>query len=242
MKKVILCVLLLVGISLSAQRKKDETVYYTDSRVKDSRFGMALNLNPYYTTMRLINEDGSGDFFSPFTEVDVRGGFAFDYGLDLFYDLAPSFQLSIGFGRSEGHYTLKGIYVASNMDTLLANDRVSMRMYTIPFKINFRSSITETFDLEVMPMIQLNLLQSYQASFSFLEGDRPDTTLVLDDRLSNTNLTVGIALGGTFWLSDHWGMFTRISINYMLNNPIPENWPRETLLSMGGNLGMRYRF
>lgn len=224
------------------QKKKEETVYYTDSRVKDSRFDIALNANPTYSTMRLINDDGSGSIFESFSEVDVRGGFVLDYGLDLFYELAPSFQIGLGFARNDGIYTLEGINTVGFGDTLGSEYRARVGMYSLPLKINFRSSISETFDLEVVPMLQLNFLQSYEAGFAFANGARPDTTLVLDDQLRNTNFTVGLALGGTFWLGDNWGLFTRFSINYMLNNPIEENWPRETLLSIGGNLGVRYRF
>lgn len=243
--------LLLLGLAvlnltpLLAQIDDDDIVYYTDSRVRNSRFGLALNLNPMYTDLRIINDDvglGGGGF--DLNDENAQGSFQFNYHLDVSYDLSDNFQLSVGFGRASGGYELSNVVVnLESGDSLIADDEVSVSMYTVPIKINFSSSISDVFDLEVVPMVELNFIDSYQARFMPLDGVQPDFTLDFSDNAQSINYSVGIALGGTYWFADRWGVFLRPSIKYMLNQMIDiDDFPRETLINYGVNAGVRVRF
>ena len=115
-------------------------------------------------------------------------------------------------------------------------------MISIPLKVNFNTSISEVFSLEVIPMVEMNFLDSYVASIDYRDGSVRDTILNKSDDLRAFNWTVGLSLGGTYWFSDNWGVFVRASAKYMLNDMIAQDWPRETLINFGGNLGLQVKF
>ena len=225
----------------------DDMVYYTDSDVRNSRFGLAANFNPMYTDLRIINDNiglGGGGF--DLTEDEAQGSFQFNYHLDLIYKLNESFELSIGFGQAFGGYTLNDIsYFGAQTggDTIIADDEVAVSMYTVPIKINFNSSISDVFDLEVVPTLELNFINKYEATFMPLDG----STSFTEDFTANAqhlNYSVGLALGGTYWFADSWGVFVRGGIKYMLNQMMidQENFGRQTLINYGLNIGVRYNF
>jgi len=244
MKKLILLSLLLSSLSLWAQ-PDDEIVYYTDSKVSESKFRLHLNANPYYTDMRLINSDAENSLISSFDEEnETRGGFAFNFGLDLFYELAPSFHLGLGVNRAYGRYTVEGVSLDldNNGIYLGADDQVEVSMISVPLKVNFNTNISEVFSLEVIPMVEMNFLDSYIANIDYSNPTISDVVLNKSDDLRAFNWTVGLSLGGTYWFSDSWGAFARASAKYMLNDMIAEDWPRETLINFGGNLGLQVKF
>jgi hypothetical protein len=240
MKNIASLVLILCGLLAWAQ-PDDEIVYYTDSDVKDSRFGIALNFNPYFTDLRLINDDAESSQFTSFSEVNSSGTFQLDYQLDLFYELNNSFQIGIGVARAFGGYTINQVQVPIDSFSVTADDEVRLSMWSIPIKINFSTSISDVFDLEVLPSFEINFLDSYQASLDFADPSIPDTVL-RPQNLRDVNYSVGIALGGTYWFADQWGVFVRGSIRYMLNDMVESDWPRETLINFGANTGVRFRF
>lgn len=244
MKKLILLSLLLSSFSAWAQ-PDDEIVYYTDSKVSESKFRLHLNANPYYTDMRLINDDAANSLINSFNEDnETRGGFAFNFGLDLFYELAPSFHVGLGVNRAFGRYTVEGASLDLDGDGIYfsANDEVEVSMISVPLKVNFNTSISEVFSLEVIPMVEMNFLDSYVANIDYSDPSIDDTVLNLSDDLRAFNWTVGLSLGGTYWFSDNWGVFVRASAKYMLNDMIAQDWPRETLINFGGNLGLQVKF
>tara|TARA_R110001592_G_scaffold69489_5_gene213298 strand:- start:20351 stop:21085 length:735 start_codon:yes stop_codon:yes gene_type:complete len=244
MKKLILLSLLLSSLSAWAQ-PDDEIVYYTDSKVSESKFRLHLNANPYYTDMRLINDDAANSLINSFNEDnETRGGFAFNFGLDLFYELAPSFHVGLGVNRAFGRYTVEGASLDLDGDGIYfsANDKVEVSMISVPLKVNFNTSISDVFSLEVIPMVEMNFLDSYVANIDYSDPTIDDTVLNLSDDLRAFNWTVGLSLGGTYWFSDNWGVFMRASAKYMLNDMIAQDWPRETLINFGGNLGLQVKF
>lgn len=244
MKKLILLSLLLSSLSAWAQ-PDDEIVYYTDSKVSESKFRLHLNANPYYTDMRLINDDAANSLINSFNEDnETRGGFAFNFGLDLFYELAPSFHVGLGVNRAFGRYTVEGASLDLDGDGIYfsANDKVEVSMISVPLKVNFNTSISDVFSLEVIPMVEMNFLDSYVANIDYSDPTIDDTVLNLSDDLRAFNWTVGLSLGGTYWFSDNWGVFMRASAKYMLNDMIAKDWPRETLINFGGNLGLQVKF
>lgn len=246
---------LLISNALWAQ-PEDEIVYYTDSKVNNSRFNLALNVDPYFTDMRLINSDAENSLVNTFDDqLQASGDFRLNYGLDLFYEIGPSFHIGIGFGRSYGAYTWDQVLLDTN--GLYASNAVEVAMYTVPIKVNFTTQISEVFSLEVVPTVEMNFLNRYSARFEYggVANAPADSSFNLNDRLQDLNWSVGIALGGTYWFSDSFGFFVRGSIKYMLNDIIGtrnnlawpqatliEQWPRETLINFGGNLGLRVKF
>lgn len=224
--------------------KDDEIVYYTDSDVKNFRLGVALNANPVNTDLRLINDDfGEGGAFTA-TSDEASGTWKVNYHLDLIYELSSTFDLSVGFGYAYGGYTLGDVdyFGGGLLDTLAADYQVDVSMYTVPVKINFNSSISEVFDLEVVPMIELNFIDRYQGQF-LVAGQAPQPLGNVNDSLQSTNYSVGIMVGGQYWVTNDFGFFVRGGIKYMLNQMVDiDAFPRETLLNLGANVGVRYNF
>lgn len=244
MKKIIAAFLLLTSLSAYAQ-PDDEIVYYTDSKVKESKFRLHLNANPYYTDMRLINNDAASTLINSFNEDnETTGSFALNFGLDLYYELAPSFHVGLGISRAYGGYTVEGVSLDLDNDGVyfLADDEVEVSMISIPLKVNFNTNISETFSLEVVPMVEINFLDSYVAKIDYRDATIDDTVLNLSNELRDFNWTVGLSLGGTYWFADNWGVFVRASAKYMLNDMIAQDWPRETLINFGGNIGLQVKF
>jgi hypothetical protein len=246
MKKIALLVGFLTPF-LSWAQPEDDIVYYTDSKVNNSRFALAANFNPMWTDLRIIDDNvglGGGGF-----NVDedlAEGTLQFNYHLDLIFKLNASFEISVGFGQAFGGYNLESTtYFGSETggDTIIASDEVAVSMFTVPVKINFNSSISDVFDLEVVPTIELNFIDQYRATFTPLDG-APAFTEDFTDDTQSINYSVGIALGGTYWFADKWGVFVRGGVKYMLNQMVVDipDFPRETLLNYGGNVGLRYNF
>lgn len=248
MKRIFIIALLAGGISAFGQKKKDDIVYYEDAQVKHSRFGFALNLLPNYTNRRLINDEipDNGDFMLPNSK--ATGALQLNYGADIFYSVGSALDISIGFGHESADYKVENVRVYDGgraVDSLgyIANMATSAKMYTIPVKLNFNTSVTDIWDLEVVPTVQFNLPYSYEAKFSPVDGNRPNYTFDGADRLQNITYTVGIGLGGTYKFADNWGLIIRGRIAYMLNPFIEETgYPRETTYNYGLNLGLKYSF
>ncbi len=246
--KKLLSLLLIISAGCLLAQPDDDIVYYTDSDVKDSRFNLALNLNPYFTDMRLINDDAENSLFETFSEeIQADGAFRLDYGLDVFYEIGPSFHVGLGIGRSYGGYTWRNVTFSDSFSTVPLDNKVSVSMWSIPLKINFNTEISDVFSLEVVPMVELNFIDNYNAIWSFPTASAiPDTSFNLNDRLRDLNWSVGIALGGTYWFTNEWGLFFRGSVKYMLNDMVQASdelpWPRETLINFGANAGIRLRF
>lgn len=238
-------IVVLLVLPLWGWAQEEDIVYYTDSEVKDSRLGLALNVNPVYSDLRIINNQlglGGADF--QLEDENAVGSFQLNFHGDLTFDLSPTFELSAGFGRAYGRFTLEDVqYFGVNNDTNLATYRADIRMYTVPIKINFHTALSEIFDLEVIPAVELNFIDRYRATFdpqpAGLNTFQEDYT----DETQRLNYSVGLSLGGTFWMSDKLGLFARGTVKYMLNQMVDlETFPRETLLNYGLNLGVRYHF
>lgn len=242
MKHLVTALALGLSLNLLGQKDDEDIVYYTDSRVFDSRFGLALNLNPTYTDLRIINDEvglGGGGFNIEAEEVDARGTFQFNYHLELLFELSENFALSAGFGRASGGYTIANVLYA---DSIPASDDVAVSMYTVPIKIHFSTEISDVFDLEVVPTVELNFLDRYEATFRPKNGS-PSFTEDYTEFTQDLNYSVGIGLGGTYWFGDRWGVFVRGSIKYMLNQMVGlPDFPRETLINYGLNTGIRVAF
>ncbi len=246
MKKSLTLVIILLSFVGWAQ--PDDIVYYEDSRVKNSRFGFALVLNPNYTDRRLINDEIPAGGGFDLVDNKAAGSFALNYGLDIFYSIGSSLDIGVGIGRAEASFGVENAQLYNTpqfdfgvSDTLLVSATTDVNMYTIPIKLNFNTSISEVFDLEVVPTVELLFMDSYKTTFE--AAGVPAFTRDFTEQTRNFNSTVGISLGGTYYFAPRWGFFLRFNARYMLNSMIEmDDYPRETLYSFGSNLGLKFRF
>lgn len=225
-----------------AQPGDDDVVYFTDSKVKHSRFSTAFILNPNFTNRRLINDEipTGGGFDLPTS--DAKGAFQLNYNLDLFYSIGPSFDVGIGFGRSTALFEVENIsYYQDRLDTVNADLSVRTGMYTVPIKLNFNSTVTDLWDLEVVPGVELNFFDVYDQTIT-PDGEEADFR-DLSSKTVGFNYSVNLSLGGTYKLSDSWGLVIRGNVRYLLRPIIEEsNFPRETIYNFGTNIGLKYIF
>lgn len=255
MKRLLALALTLGSLVAVAQnKKKDDIVYYDDATVKHSRFGIAINGNPNFTDRRLINNevtDGES-YFLPSPK--AKGAFQFNYGLDLIFSIGSSLDVSLGYAHGAVDYSVDNVKVRedeiiSGGDTTVTykgNLRGSSAWHSIPLKLNFNTSINDIWDLEVVPMVQLNFPYEYQIDIEPVDNSFASKhTIDGKERgwLSSTTYTVGLSLGGTYKFADNWGIIIRGNVNYMLGALVDmENYPRETTLSYGLDLGLKYSF
>lgn len=245
MKYRILSLLLLCSAFMYAQPGDEEDVeYFTDATVKHSRFSAAILVNPNFTDRRLINDEtpeGSGyDLF----DEKANGSFQLNYNLEVYYAIRSGFHIGIGFGRSGANYSVDRVSYYDNRpnnDTALAKLDVSIGMFTVPIKLNFNTRVNDLWDLEVVPSVSLNFFDKYDQTITPIGESAINSDLSGDTRL--LSYTVSLSLGGTYYLSESWGLVIRGNGRYMLNPIIDKtNFPRETIYSFGADIGLRYKF
>lgn len=244
MKKLLLLAVCFFAVAAHAQKKdKDEVIYYTDSEVKRSRFAIALTFNPNYTDRRIIGDEIPSGGGLDLENTDDKGSFQLNYNAGFFFELGSSLDIGLGFGRTFGEYEVQNARIyGDGIDTTVGTLHTNLSMYTIPFKLNFNTRITDVLDLEVVPVIEFNILDSYDQRMTPADGAAA-FNLGENDDVRNINTAVGLGLGGTYIFTENWGVFLRGNIKYMLN-PLVErvNYPRETLYSFGADIGIKYSF
>ena len=237
--------LLASTFQLWSQKDKDEIVYFEDSDVKHSRMSIALLANPNFTNRNLINDEIPEGGGFDLVMAETKGSFAFNYNLDVFYTLSSALDIGVGIGRANAAYSIEEVLVYNTdtfpigiPDTVNFSADLTTNMWTVPIKLNFNSSISDIFDLEVIPTVSLIFPSKYH--ISLMEGGRTEDYDV-SDFLRNLNWRVGISLGGTWYFADNWGFFVRANANYLLNSMIErEGYPRETLYSFGADVGLKF--
>ncbi len=245
MKKILLCVLMAMVFQLKSQKGDDEIVYYEDSDVRQSRLSIALLANPNFTNRNLINDEIPEGAGFDLIVADTKGDFALNYNLDIFYSLSPSLDIGIGIGRAHAFYSIEQVRVYQTDtfpieigDTIQFAADLSTNMTTLPIKLNFNTSLSDIFDLEVIPTVSLIFPDRYQIS---LENETENLDFDASDYLRNLNWRVGISLGGTWYFAENWGFFVRANANYLLNSMIERpGYPRETLYSFGADIGLKF--
>jgi hypothetical protein len=245
MKKLwLLAFAALVAFQAQAQKKKkDDIDYYTDSKVKESKFAIDALLLPNYTDRRLINDEIPAGGGLDLNNDEADGTFNLNYHLDVIYALGSAFDISLGVGYVSGSYSFENAdFYADRPDTTTVDVNVDVSLITLPFKLNFNTAISDAFILEVVPSVEVGFMQSYQSVYSPVDGS-DDIRFDYGNRTNDVNYLVGISLGGTFYLTERLGLVVRGNIKYMLNPMIEQtDFPRETLYFLGLNTGLRYNF
>lgn len=245
MKNRILSLLLLVSGMAIAQPGDDDIEYFTDSKVKHSRFSAALILNPNYTDRRIINDElpPSGGGYD-LIDTKAKGSFQLNYNAEFFYAIGGSFKVGMGFGRAAASYEVDEIRYYDNRpnnDTVKASLAVDVSMFTVPIKLNFNTRVSDLWSLEVVPALELNFVDKYNQVVTPVGESAISSDL--SSRVQSLNYTVNLSLGGTYHLSEAWGIVVRGKGGYMLNAIIEEvDFPRETTFNFGVNLGLSYQF
>lgn len=244
MKKLqVLAIALLSSFMLSAQKGKKDIDYYSDSNVKVSKFSLAALLLPNYTDRRLINDEvPTGGGLNLLNE-NATGAYGLNYQLDIIYSVGSALDLSLGFGYMSTSFSFdNAAYYQDRNDTIQVNGTTDVGLYTIPFKLNFNTAISDAFELEVVPSVEFGFVNGYKTTYTPTSGGDKFAVDYLN-RANNINYLVGISLGGMFNLTENWGLIVRGNIKYMLNPLIEaDNYPREVLYAFGLNTGLRYRF
>lgn len=246
MKKIFLT-LAVMALGLQAwSQKDDDIVYFEDSDVRQSRMSLALVANPNFTNRNLINDEIPEGGGFDLLVAKTSGSFAFNYNLDVFYSLSSALDIGVGFGRANAAYSVSEVLVYQSdsfvyelTDTINVSADLATNMWTMPIKLNFNTSISDIFDLEVIPTVSLIFPDKY--SMKLRSPGTEDIDLDLSDYLRNLNWRVGISLGGTWYFSENLGFFVRANANYLLNSMIERpGYPRETLYSFGADIGLKF--
>ncbi len=243
MKKLITFLFVTLCFSAFSQKDKDkDIVYYEDSETKNSRFGINLLLYPNFTDRRLLDEEIPMGGGIELADDKSKGNFGLNYGVDLFYSLGSSLDIGVGVGRASAKYSVENAqFSLERDDTVSANLETETSWWNIPIKLNFNTSITDLWDLEVVPTVQLNFIDSYKTRVSPTNGDAFEKDF--SAQTQNLTWSAGISLGGTYYFSENFGLLMRGHVQYMLTPLIEEsNFPRESLYSFGIHTGLRINF
>jgi hypothetical protein len=242
MKKWLFGIFSLYSALAFAQPGDDDIEYFTDADITRSRFSAAILFNPNYTNRRLINDEvPSGGGYDLINE-NADGSFQLNYNAEVFYALGSAFDIGVGFGRTTADYSVNRVqYYENRNDTVNAKLEVAISMYTIPLKLNFNTRVNDLWALEVVPAVEFNIMDEYDQRIT--PNGESTVSSDLSSEKQPLNYTVSLSLGGTYYLTESWGVVIRANGRYMLN-PIIEktNFPRETTYSFGANIGLRYKF
>lgn len=221
---------------------KEKIVYFTDSQTKKSNISIALNVNPYISNRRIMSDSiGLGGLpIGSSNESRTSPVFAYSFGGDLVFRLASSLELWTGV--QYGTLGFKDRNYEFNQQTYDLTSKLSF--INVPIQFSFRGTITEVFDLEFIPLIQINFLRSYTGKISDKQNGSQIDQFDVTNEARKMNYTVGISLSGNFRLAEEYSIFVRPFFHYMLN-PMFENnanFPRERYFSTGLTVGLRYYF
>ncbi|MDZ7848902.1 MAG: hypothetical protein U5L96_20455 [Owenweeksia sp.] len=248
MKKLFTLVMALAACQLMAQKVKDDIVYFEDSRVRNSRLSLALVANPNFSDRNLLNDEINNGGGLDLSSTKAKGGIAFNYNLDVFFSLSSALDIGVGFGRAQAVWSISDaqLYASENFpldiqDTLLVDASFSANMWTVPLKLNFNTTISDIFELEVIPTVSMNFIDSYEMDYTSQSAQNSRSGILdLTQLTRNTNWRVGISLGGTWYFTENWGFFVRVNGNYMLNSMIERSgYPRQTVYSVGSDIGLK---
>jgi len=188
-----------------------------------------------------------------FLDQSTTGSYADDYGLDIIYKPSDAFHFSLGVSKSKGAYTWDFIKIADQIqgggDTLDITFRstTTAEHINIPLSFYVHQRMNDDWSLEFVPAIEANYLSRLNRSIEYIgEGEVSDSTDTntsfgdLTDEARTWNWTVGIGIGGRYWLTDNFSFFVRGKLRYMILPLIDNNGPREVLFQYGGSFGIRY--
>lgn len=242
MRHVLLLLLVLPLFAVGQKKEKEERItYFTDSNVKRSRVSLALDGSGYYSNRNRLGQGFSQGSVTSDDDPSTSGTFAYNYGGHLVFSLNRSLEVWAGVvyataGWTDHHFDFNDIRTTM---------RASLEYINIPIQFSFHSEISEMLDLEVLPMIEINLLSSYDEVVYERRSDvlLNKTDMAADPDARRLNYTIGLSISANYKFADNWSLYMRPFFHYMLNSLIDDSdRPRDVLIGAGLGLGLRYKF
>lgn len=225
---------ILLGISLLSSglyaQTEEPIVYYTDSKIQDTKFSLAATYAPSYASRRLALYQPTTDGTEHFAMLNESAGGTLGqrYGMTAFYELREMFHFGIGFMTEQSGFITKEFAVFDQLafgtivDTIgIFNAKTSYSALNIPIQIVFHTQMTDIWALQVVPSYDLTFynlitrewvgegIPSYSADA--VEGvlgtmyERGTTT----KNHKGFNGTIGFALGNEFTLANNLALTLR---------------------------------
>lgn len=238
-----LLIILMLPLYLFAQRrdKEERIIYFTDDQVKRSSVFLAADGSGIYSNRSVLGQRGAG--FAPGAVEQIprsRATFAYHYGGYFGIRLSRSLEVSFGVSQNNAGWLNR----RTEYEGIATQTRVRLNQTNLPVHFSFFSKMNDFLILEVVPMLELNMLTSYTEDISMRREPFSDLVkLDLVDEARQFNISVGIAIGGRFMLTDQFSFYARPFFRYMVN-PILEtdDRPREVVWGVGLMTGLRFDF
>lgn len=240
-------------MALPAFAQPEDVEYFTDDEVVRSNWAFQGYYSPMYSNRSLISDDlfPTQEFF--FLNQSTTGAYADDYGVDIIYKPSDGFQFALGVSRSRGGYTWDFVKIVDQIqgggDTIdiTFKSTTTAEHINIPFSFIIHQRMNDDWSLEFVPAIEANYLTRLYRGIEYTgDGEISDSTETdisfgdLTDVARQWNWTVGIGIGGRYWMTDNLSFFVRGKLRYMILPLIDNNGPREVLFQYGGSFGIRY--
>lgn len=217
----------LLGTGLQAQTE-EPIVYYTDSKIQDTRFSLAATYAPSYASRRLALYQPTTDGTELFAMLNESAGGTLGqrYGVTAFYELREMFHFGIGFMTEQSGFITKEFAVfdqnALFLDTVgTFNAKTSYSALNIPIQIVFHTQMTDFWALQVIPSYDLTFYNKITREWV---GDGiPDYSVDAAEGVLGTmyergtttkyhkgfNGTIGFALGNEFTVANNLALTLR---------------------------------
>ena len=240
--------LVLLGTLAAFGQKKEKIEYYTDSDVSRNWFGMGVHYNPYFSDRRVVEGslDPTGAAIA-YLNSSADGLYGQSIGFDLYFDFSDRFEIVAGADWVQGAWNYDVVQILGGIEGVdpdtgrLYEMDVRYETFNVPIQFVIKSQISDMWQLEVAPMIEVAFLNRYDVKLFAKDGTTADVDLKPYSR--DVNFNVGLSLGGTWWLTDQWGFFAKGNFRYALRPYMQEDiFFQEIPYLIGGNLGFRYQF
>jgi hypothetical protein len=247
MKKNILLLVALAALGAKAQNG-GKVQYYTDSYVTRNWFGLGVHYNPYVSDRRVASGFATTDA-ATFTAINEGADALYGQsaGIDVYFDFSDRFEIVSGGTWVQGGWNYDvvrflGGFEGVNIDTInLYEMDVRYETFNIPLQFVIKTQITDIWQLEVAPAIELAFLGRYDVTV--FDNDGVEETIDLKPYSRATNINIGLYLGGSWWLTDQMAFVVRGHFRYALQPYMQEDvFFREVPYLAGLNLGARYQF
>ena len=242
MNKLILLLALFPMIVVAQRGQKEEKItYFTDSEVKRSSFSLATDGSLFYNNRSRIGEGFTpGQSGSTDDLPSTNGTLGWNSAFHLVWRITGSLEVWGGVAYAIGGWTDKHTeYMDQNSIT-----KASLDFINFPIQFNFRSQLNDLWDLEILPMIEINMLNSYTEDV-YLRSN-PDIRLISSELTQDArlfNYTIGLSISARYRFYENWSMHFRPFFHYMLNSLIDDpDRPRDVLYGTGLSVGFRYQF
>ena len=251
-KLILLGVSCFLSASVFSQETDKKIEYYTDDDVHRSRWAFQGYYSPMYSNRSLISDELFPTQTFYFLDQSTSGEYSSDYGIDIIYKPSENFQFSLGVAKSSAGYTWDFIRIVDQIqgggDTIdiTFKSRTIAQHINIPLSFYVHQRMNDLWSLEFVPFVEANYLTYLERGIEYTGGGTIDSTSLatsfgdLTDQARKWNWTVGISVGGRYYITDNLSGIVKGTLRYMILPLIDSNGPREVLFQYGGTVGLRY--